>query len=275
MNAATFVASAVFVSRIPATAFRSEEPITRGHWADLRAGLGLVFTSRHLLTVLLVWSTAGVATAFVNVSEVVLAKDDLDAGNVGLGFLVSATGVGLLIGSFFAASALGKLGMTRVYAGSIAIMGLGFGLASLSPTIVLVAVLAGFARSGRRPIVYNQVLVQRGSPDAMRGRALAVLMSSYYAVLGLAMAGGGLLVDAAGARVAWAIAGCIYLGAAVLALVLTARIREASVAPAEDEPSGLVRIRSLMNEIDETRRRERAAAEVAVRPREVEGRQSP
>ena len=88
--------------------FRSDEPITKGHWEDLREGLGLVFTSRHLLTVLVVWGTAGVATAFVNVAEVVLAKDDLGAGNVGLGFLVSATGVGLLIGSFFAASALGS-----------------------------------------------------------------------------------------------------------------------------------------------------------------------
>ena len=101
----------------------------------------------------------------------------------------------------------------------------------LSPTIAIVAVLAGLATIGNgAAIVCNQLLVQRGAPDAMRGRALAVLMSSYYAVLGLSMAGGGLLVDAAGARVAWGIAGCIYLGAAVLALVLTARIREVSVA---------------------------------------------
>ena len=183
---------------------------------------------------LVVWGTAGVATAFVNVGEVVLAKDDLGAGNVGLGFLVSATGVGLLIGGFFAASALGALGMTRVYAGAIALMGLGFGLASLSPTIVVVAVLAGLATIGNgAAIVCNQVLVQRGAPDAMRGRALAVLMSSYYAVLGLSMAGGGLLVDAAGARVAWAAAGCIYLGAAVLALVLTARFRDVDDCHAE------------------------------------------
>lgn len=276
VNAATFVASALLVARIPGAAFRSDEPITKGHWQDLREGLGLVFTSRHLLTVLVVWGTAGVATAFVNVAEVVLAKDDLGAGNIGLGFLVSATGVGLLIGSFFAASALGKLGMTRVYAGAIAIMGVGFGLASLAPTIAIVAVLAGLATIGNgAAIVCNQLLVQRGAPDAMRGRALAVLMSSYYAVLGLSMAGGGLLVDAAGARVAWGIAGCIYLGAAVLALVLTAKTREVSVADhADEEPDGLERIRSLMDEIEETRRRERAAADVGVRPREAESRPS-
>ena len=276
VNAATFVVSALLVSRIPAASFRSDEPITRGHWADLRDGLGLVLTSRHLVTVLVVWGTAGVATGFVNVAEVVFAKDDLGSGNIGLGLLVSATGVGLLIGSFFAATALGALGMTRVYAGAIALMGAGFGLASLSPTIAIVAVLAGIATIGNgAAIVYNQVLVQRGAPDAMRGRALAVLMSSYYAVLGLAMAGGGLLVDAAGARVAWGVAGCIYLGAAVLAVVLTSRLRDASVP--DEEPSGLERIRSLMGEIEETRRRERAAAaERPVRPaREAEGRSSP
>ena len=76
-------------ARIPAGALRSDDPITRGHWADLRDGLGLVVHSRHLVTVLVVWSTAGVATAFVNVAEVVFAKDDLGAGNIGLGFLVA------------------------------------------------------------------------------------------------------------------------------------------------------------------------------------------
>ena len=76
--------------------------------------------------------------------------------------------------------------------------------------------------------------MQRGA-DAMRGRALAVLMSIYYAVLGLSMAGGGLLVDAAGARAwQWAFAGCVYAVAAVAALVLTRGIREA----ADDAPSG-------------------------------------
>lgn len=215
------------------------------------------------MTVLVVWGSAGVATAFVNVAEVVLAKKDLEAGNAGLGFLVSATGVGLLIGSFFAATALARLGIGRVYGIALLIMGIGFGLASRSPTIAVAAVLAGFGTIGNgAAIVYNQVLVQRGAPDAMRGRALAVLMSSYYAILGLSMAGGGLIVDAYGARTAWGLAGCIYLGAAAIAFVLTRRIPEVGVAAqATAEPVGLDRIRSLMAEIDDTRVREREARE--------------
>ena len=194
------------------------------------------------MTVLVVWGTAGVATAFVNVAEVVLAKDDLGAGNIGLGFLVSATGVGLLIGSFFAASALGALGMTRVYArGDRAHGRAASGSRPLSPTIAIVAVLAGIATIGNgAAIVCNQLLVQRGAPDAMRGRALAVLMSSYYAVLGLV--DGRRRADSSTPRARASpgrIAGCIYLGAAVLAFVLTAGLaRCPSPDRADEEPAG-------------------------------------
>ena len=279
VNAVTFVLSASFVARIPAASLRSDDPITRGHWSDLRDGLSLVVRSRHLVTVLVVWSAAGIGTACVNVAEVPLAKNEIGAGNLGLGFLVAATGVGLAVGSFFAAPALGAIGMTRLYGGSLMVMGLGFGVASASPTIAVAAVLAGVATIGNgAAIVCNQVLVQRGAPDAMRGRALAVLMSSYYAVLGLSMAGAGLLVDAAGARAAWALAGIVYLAASALAFLFTTRTRD--VAPESRrsrEPAGFERLRALMNEVDETRQREQAARNGAsdVALRDAESRPAP
>lgn len=261
VNAATFVLSAALVARIPAASLRSDDPITRGHWDDLRAGVGLVFRSRPLLTVLVAWNVSALATAFVNVAEVPLVKDDLDGGNIGLGFLVGATGVGLVIGSFFAASALRKLGMRALYAGSLLVMALGFGIGSIAPSVAVAAVLAALATIGNgAAIVCNQLLVQEGAPDAMRGRALAVLMSTYYGVLGLAMAGGGLLVDGAGARAAWAIAGGVYLVSTVLAFALVRVPRdEPRSEPEEPVPTtGLERIRALMAEIDETRRREQS-----------------
>jgi len=279
VNAVTFVLSAALVARIPASALRSDDRITKGHWRELREGLGLVVSSRPLLTVLVVWGTAAVATACVNVAEVIFAKHDLGAGNLGLGFLVSSTGVGLVVGSFFAASALAALGMRRIYPGALALMALGFGLASVSPTILVAAIFAAVATVGNgAAIVCNQVLVQRGAPDAMRGRALAVLMSTYYAILGLSMAGGGLLVDSVGARTSWSVAGGIFLVAAVMAVGLTARLREESPAVA-GAPTGFERIRTLMEEIEETRRREqleRAASDVTViAPRDAESRVTP
>ena len=141
----------------------------------------------------------------------------------------------------------------------------------MSPTVAVAAVLAAFATIGNgAAIVCNQLLVQEGAPDAMRGRALAVLMSTYYGVLGLAMAGGGLLVDGAGARAAWAVAGAVYLVSTILALTLT-RSSEGARAFRPAEPVGLERIRTLMTEIDETRRREEEngdRSDVALAPRE-------
>jgi MFS family permease len=277
VNAATFILSAALVMRIPARSLRSDEPITGGHWDDLRAGFGLVVHSRPLLTVLVAWNLSALATAVVNVAEVPLVKDDLDGGNLELGLLVGATGLGLVVGSFFAVSALERVGMRALYAGALLVMGLGFGVAAASPTVAVAAVLAALATIGNgAAIVCNQLLVQEGAPDAMRGRALAVLMSTYYGVLGLAMAGGGLLVDGAGARVAWAVAGVVYLVSCLVAFALMGRARQLRVLEPAD-PDGLERIRTLMSEIDDTRRRERESrrSDVALAPSESERQTAP
>jgi MFS family permease len=259
VNAATFLASAVLVARIPARLLQSEESLSRGHWRDVRDGLGLVLHTRALLTVLVVWSTAGVATASVNVAEIVLAKKELGAGNVGYGILVAATGVGLVIGSFFAGQVISGLGMTRVYGASLALMGIGFGAAAAAPTLAVAATLAGIATIGNgTAIVCNQLLVQRGAPDRMRGRVLAVLMSIYYGVLGLAMAAAGILTDATGARTTWAIAGCIYGVAALLAFAMTRRTRAALEVDEARHATGFQRLEALVAEVDTTRALERA-----------------
>jgi MFS family permease len=256
VNAVTFLASAALVARIPARMLQSQEPLSRGHWRDVRDGLGLVVRSRPLLTVLLTWGTAALATAGVNVAEVVFAKGELGAGNVGLGVLVAGTGVGLLVGSFFASSVLGAVGMTKAYGGSLALMGVGFALASQAPNLAIAVVLAAVATVGNGcAIVCNQVLVQRGAPDDMRGRSLAVLMSLYYAFLGIGMVVAGLLTDAVGARTVWALAGAVYLVAALIAFVMTRRIREAAIAERPElADDGIQRMERLLDEIDETRR---------------------
>jgi MFS family permease len=124
-------------------------------------------------------------------------------------------------------------------------------------------VLAGLAAIGNgAAIVCNQILVQRGAPDAMRGRSLAVLMSVYYACLGIGMAAAGLLYDVVGARIVWGIAGGVYLLAAILAFVFTHRIRADLEVRLEAEGfsvhrTGIDRLEDLLGEVDATREDER------------------
>jgi len=221
-NAVTFLISVGLISAISERKLRSEESLTRGHWRDVADGLRLVATSVPLRTVLIVWNVVLLASAAINVAEVFFAKDTLGAGDVGFGVIVAASGVGLALGSYLAAPALGKVGLRRHYAGSIALMGAGWGIAGLATSIWVAVpfIVAGAAGNGAA-IVCNQILVQRGAPDRYRGRALATIMSSNYAVLGVAMAAAGVLTNAFGARWVWVVAGGMYLVAAVVALVLT------------------------------------------------------
>jgi MFS family permease len=222
VNAATFLVSAALIALIPKAKLQSEEPLTRGHWRDVADGFRLVLTAHPLRTVLVVWNVVLIGAGAVNLAEVFFVKDTLDAGDVGFGAIIAASGLGLVIGSFLAPVALGKVGLRRHYVGSIALMGFGWGGAALSGTIwVALPFVVGGAAGNGAAVICNRLLVQRGAPDRYRGRALATIMSSNYAVLGLSMAAAGVLVNIYDARDIWIAAAGLYLTGALVALVIT------------------------------------------------------
>ena len=219
------------VARVAESKLRSEDPITRGHWRDVADGVKLVLTGRPLRTVLVVWNVALLGSAAINVAEIGIAKDTLDTGDLGYGLIVAASGVGLALGSFLVAPALGKVGLRRNYVGALVLMGVGWGAAALSPTIWLaVLFVVGGAAGNGAAVVCNRLLVQRGAPDQYRGRALATIMSSNYAVLGLTMAAAGVLTEMYGPRSVWLAGGIVFLVAALVALVMTSWLPIAAAA---------------------------------------------
>jgi MFS family permease len=222
VNAVTFLISAALVARIGESQLRSEESLTSGHWRDVADGVRLVLKALPLRTVLIVWSIVLVGSAAINVAEVFFVQDNLGAGDIGFGAIVGASGAGLVIGSFLAAPALGKVGLRRHYAGSIALMSIGWGGAALSPSIwiALPFVIGGSAGNGAA-IICNQILVQRGAPDRFRGRALATIMSTNYVVIGLGMGMTGLILNWYSARWVMLAAAAVFGSGAVAALVVT------------------------------------------------------
>jgi MFS family permease len=245
LNAATFLFSASFVVRIPAARLQAEGRLTRGHWRDVADGIGLVLRTPQLRTVLIVWNVVIAGNAALNVAEVFFAQGSLDAGKLGYAGLVAATGAGLVLGSLATPLVMGRVGLRRLYPAAILVMAIGALLASRAPSIWVAAPLAAFMTVGNAAaIVCNQLLVQRGAPDAMRGRAIAVLMSSTYVTLAVGMAVTGPLTNEYGGRALWAGAGALYLAASVVAAVLVAvlphsaeqEIPAATDAPAVDEP---------------------------------------
>jgi MFS family permease len=239
VNACSFVVSALLVARIHERFEEGEREPGQGAWRDLVEGFAIAVRSRPLLTVLVAWSIVMLANAGVNVSEVVLAKDVFSAGDFGYGMLVAATGLGLVLGSLFGGSWIDQRGVTIPYGVSIGLMALGFGAAAIAPNVWVAALVVIAAGAGNGvAVVTNALLVQRGSPDRLRGRAFTVIMSVGYGVLGLGMILAGPLTNAIGARAVWAIsAGLTALGAASGVLLLrgvTPETRPGPALPARD-----------------------------------------
>jgi MFS family permease len=216
VNAVSFGVSALLLLRIPGALLQKGRAESHGYWQDLGEGFRLVLHSRPLLAVLLSWNLAMIAIGLVNVSEVVLAKVSFDAGDFGFGLLFAANGVGAVIGALLASSWIERRGMTVLYGLSIGVMAAAYLAAACAPNVW---VASGFVVVGgignATALVCNTLLVQRGAPDRLRGRAFTLIMGTNFAVLGIGMVIAGPLVDALGARWVWGIAGAIGVASAL------------------------------------------------------------
>jgi MFS family permease len=221
INAATFLVSAILLAGIPQRLLQSVAAEGHGYLRDLADGFRLIRRSRALLTILAAWNVVMLATAGANVSEVVLAKDAFSAGDFGYGLLVGATGVGLAVGSLLAGSFLENRSLASVYGSSIALVALGMAATAAAPNVWVASVCVAVVGAGNgAAVVCNALLVQRGAPDELRGRAFTVLMSSNYVVLGLGMLAAGPLTDAVGPRAVWGLAAALSAVAALVGLAM-------------------------------------------------------
>jgi MFS family permease len=206
VNAASFVVSALLLLRIPGTKLQGALAVSRGHFRDLKDGFAHVVRTRSLLTVLIVWTIALGAVAAAQTAQVFLAKDAFNAGDFGYGLIFGCVGLGLAIGSFGAGTWVEKHSVGKVYAGSILIQAIGVGAGAVSPNVWVALpcfVLAGVGNGAA--VVCNSLLVQRGAPDALRGRVFTVIMSVNYLVYGVGFVVAGPLTDSVGPR--WVFAG--------------------------------------------------------------------
>jgi MFS family permease len=235
INAATFLLSAAVLMRVPDRLLQSETPLSRGHWRDLADGFALIGRSRALLTVMVAWSLVMVSNAGVNVAEVALAKDTFNAGTFGFGLLSAGFGVGIAVGSLFSARLIERSSVASVYGAAIALMAVGIGAAAASPNVWVATVCVVVCGLGNgAAVVANALLVQRGAPDHLRGRAFTVVMSTNFAVLGLGMLAAGPLTDAFGARWVWAGSALAAAIGAVVGYGLAQGIDSAELRPSPE-----------------------------------------
>jgi MFS family permease len=234
INAVSFLVSIVLILRIPPRLLQSERALSRGHWRDLADGFRAALGSPSMRAVLVAWGIASLAAGAGAVTEIFLAKNTFSAGDFGYGFLYAAMGCGLVVGSYASASALSHYGVARVYGESLAVMGAGYIAAAVSPNVWVAAVGCVVSGVGNgAAIACNALLVQRGTFDVFRGRALTLVMSATFLLVGVGMGLGGLLVHQTGARWIWAVAGVTLFVAALAGWLLARNLGGETAAEAE------------------------------------------
>ena len=218
LNAATFVAAAALITSIHG---RFADP-KRAPVADRGgAAIGIRFILRQpvLRQMLASWVIFVLGTASTIVAEPLLA-DTFRTGSFGYGALTACWGGGAIVGAWLSRGVRREREATWIV-GFSALMALTcFGVA-LSPSFGLVLFwIAAFGLADGPTQVVEQNLLQRGTPDHLRGRVMgaweAVMTGAFVGALLL----GGLVVSRTGPDGAFLFAGVVGLFGAALLLPL-------------------------------------------------------
>jgi predicted MFS family arabinose efflux permease len=234
LNAASFVGSAwlvwsiraPFADPVPA----DPEAVPEGRLSGLSAGFRYLARDRVLLVTTLAWMALHVGAGLAIVADRPLA-DVFGVGSAGFGLLIGIYGLGAVVGAWLGGRLSGATEPTALVAGlAVAgLAGIGVGLAPLFSVVLAFSVVWGVGDS--LTTVARSGILQRRTPDAVRGRAAAASESALNLTLMVGFLLAGPVLAAIGPQATYAITGVVGLAAAGLCstVVATAR-REASLA---------------------------------------------
>jgi len=211
INGVTYMAvlAGLLLMRIqePRTSSGKESAVSR-----IRAGFHFAHDAAPIRRVLALSAVVSLLGAPFTVLMPIFADKVLHGGPRSLGVLMSAVGVGSLIGSLLLASKHGLTGLGRWAVWSSAGFGSVVVLFSLSRSFavsLLILVLAGFCLFYQATAA--NTLVQVMSPDAMRGRTIGILSMLILGVAPFGALMSGALAERFGAPLTVAVGGLACL----------------------------------------------------------------
>jgi MFS family permease len=218
IDAATFVASALLVASI-------RRPFGRGATDEhpgVLAGFRLIVRDAGLRVPVLAGMISLVGIGIVDVASYPLSID-LDGGTRGYGAMTALLGGGGLLGATLGGRVV-RASSTRVLVGSFAAGAVGLAAAGAAPLLSLA--LAGMAVAGAgRGLgdVAATTLLQARTQDEVRSRVFAAQEGAAHAAFSVSALVGGVLVQLASARGAFAVAAACGAGAALAATRVSSR----------------------------------------------------
>jgi len=223
IDAATFVISAWFVSRIRASGRSAPVEVQIGGWLEFVDGMRYLHGRPFILGLALVKAGGALVWGAVNVMEIPLAQVTFPIngnGTLTLGLLYAMTGLGTGIGPLVVRRWLGdsRRGMLRGIAGSFVTMSLGVAAVALATTLGWVLTGSLLRSVGTGTLwVFSSAMLQRMVEDKFRGRVFAFEFAALTLTQSVATIWAGVALD----QLALGVQGVI-LSAALLSVTVTA-----------------------------------------------------
>ncbi len=206
LNAGTFVASALLLSLVRAPRVRREE-VGGGVVSDVREALAYAWHEPMVRTLLISMTLSIAFLSIDNVALVFLVRDTLEGGPAAYGIVLSAFGIGMLLGSA-AMIWLSPRSAGALYVFALVLTGSGTLLTGIAPGVLaamLFQAIAGIGNSCEN--AGSDTVIQQHVPAAMLGRVFGLTASLAYAGAGFAAAFGGPLLDLTSPRTVFVIGG--------------------------------------------------------------------
>lgn len=222
LNAVSYLAAvfALLAMKMPPNGIGQER---KNLMKEFREGFAYAFGFPPVRTILLLLALVSLMGMPYIVLMPVFATDILRGGPHTLGFLMSATGAGALIGALYLASRKSVVGLGRWIAIASALFAAGVIAFSFSRVVWISFILLVFTGFGMMVhIASSNTILQTIVEDEMRGRAMSFYVASITGMAPFGSLLSGSLASRLGAPVTLRIGGlCCLLGSAVFALRLS------------------------------------------------------
>ena len=224
-NAASFVASALLVSRLRlprrltlhlGTTFAER---LAGYVADMRNGFQFVAGHRFLARLLLVQALASLATGGTSAMLIVLAQRHFGLPPAGFAWFIGAIGLGALLGPLIPNTFAAGYGSGRWLYMPYVIRGLGDVLLAIVTPVpaALILLLVYGLNTSTGTVVFNSMLQTR-VPDELRGRTFTLFDMTWGVCRLISLIAGGLVADTAGIQPLYWLGGSLLIAAGVIGL---------------------------------------------------------
>ncbi len=174
-------------------------PIDRPHTsivADIREGIEFIAHHRLLRSAILFWGSVSILTAPLVTALAVHVTRDLDLDDSVLGVLLTAYGIGTVVGALLA-SRTSRAPVAGLLLGGTAVTGSLLVVIALTPSIPVMLVAASISGIAQSLVLVTYITMRTAySPDALLGRIGSTARSISLGLQPIGLLVGGALIDA-------------------------------------------------------------------------------